>query len=220
MNYYQESMCLSLEEIMAVLSVAGKKVVSGFRQEEIDRCTPERLLEACCRMMGDKLLTVIDGKFRLCRELAAVLQPICTAKRVLAVTGGEDNSLCVTYYLSDGITAMERKAAGGFALTRVVPEGLPGDLEERLQLTLRDREQTAFQPGSDISWDAPHAVLASGSQCLLECLDADTAERMAWLRLSQEELRMAIGENVTCAAINRRTWQEMLDKTVKGEFQT
>lgn len=184
MSHYQEGCQLRLDEIAAVLSLAGKRSLVGFQTEEIRSLTPEKVWSACCRLVGDRMMTQIDGKYRLCPELVEVMQPVCMAEQILVLTPASDLIPQVIYYCSDRVVSMVCTTYGRYILTAMEPEALSADVTERMDISFEE------EPGAqeaDLEIDVQCAdsrdKLLTGALFVVEQLDGTTGERRAWLRL-------------------------------------
>lgn len=222
MSNYQESCQLRMDEIAAVLSLAGRKSVVGFQTEDMRDLTPDKVWNGCCRLLRDEMMTQIDGKFRLCRELVDVMQPICQAGTVLALTPASDLLPQMLYYAADRITAMERTSYGRYVLTPMGPEDLFRDLQERMQI-----EYTEEPPPDeaeleiDVLQNDSREKLLVSAEFVLEAVDGATGVRKNWLRLVRQGmdqwLQWTWEGALCCEALTAQLLQQRLQLLLRGE---
>ena len=185
MSGYHEGCQLTFDEIAAVAALAGKKTLVGFRPEEMQELTAERVWSACAGLMRDAMMTQIDGKFRLCKALVDVMQPVCEAKTILAMTPSRDQYTQQLYYGADRVAAVERSPFGRYILSALEKSELTEALEEHLELEY-PREVPSQEEGELIPMpetDAPREKLLEGARFLVEQLDPETGARTEWLRV-------------------------------------
>lgn len=220
MSEYQESCRLRLEEIAAVLSLAGRKNLVGFRAEQL--LTREAVWNACCALLGDGLLTQTEGKFRISRELAEVMQPLCAPAAVLALTPGTDLAPQVLYYVSDRATALEQAVYGGYTLTPLGANEILQDLCDRLELEFPDYSQEDAQPPqAAVAPEDGTQKLLAGADFVLEQLDPETGHRRNWLRVlsvgMDRWLQWTQGPGLECEALTEELLQKVVQRLRKGE---
>lgn len=187
MSAYHEGYQLTMDEIAAVVSLAGKQSMFGFQSEEIGQLTAEKLWDACCGMLRDNMLTQIGGKFRLNGELATVMRAICEANTVLSLMPGSDLHAQVLFYVADTVTAVERTPFGRYVLRAAAPEDLADIITEHMELTYPETAASVeWPPETALDWDAPQQTLLSGALFLVERLDAAQGKRTGWLRVTEQ----------------------------------
>ena len=133
MSVFQEGCQLNIDEIVAVMALAGKKALVGFRSEDVEQLSAQRIWEACAGLVRDAMMTQIDGKFRLCRDLMAVMQPMCQATAVVAVTPSRDQYPQQLLYRGETVTAMLPTPFGRYLLRPLAPEQVLSYLVEELE---------------------------------------------------------------------------------------
>ncbi|MBQ6839673.1 MAG: hypothetical protein IJO45_03165 [Oscillospiraceae bacterium] len=177
---------MTVEEIAAVASLAGKSRIVGFQPEEV--LTTEKLWSACCGLMGDGMLTQIDGKFRLNRELMAVMQPICQARSVVTLTPVSDLYAQLVLYNADTLTVMKKTPFGRIALTALAPKEGARMIADHMGLSEPEYlpEEEDLPPEITVNPGSSQQELLAGAQFLLERLDPETGVRTGWLRFVQQ----------------------------------
>ena len=183
---YNESLQMRMEEIAAVMSLSGKKTLVGFQEDK--QISQQKLWDACCGLMRDGMLTQIDGKFRLRRDVMAIMQPICQARSVLALTPASDLFSQLMIYAADTATVVKKTPFGYQSLTSATCKELPELLSNHLQLKDPEIETTQedVPPEVTVTEDSSHEELLSGAQFLLERLDPETGGCTCWLRMVQQ----------------------------------
>lgn len=222
MSHYQEGCQLRIDEIAAVMSLAGRQSIVGFQTEEIQNLTPEKVWSACCRLVRDQMMTQIDGKFRLCRELVDVMQPVCQADSILALTPASDLLPQVIYYVAERAVSMERTPYGRYILTPMGLEDIFQDLQERMEVDYPEEPQTAdAQLEIDVQREDPREKLLGSAQFVMERLDSATGVRRDWLRLIRQGmdqwLQWTQGDTVCCEALTAELLQQRLQSLLRGE---
>lgn len=222
MSNYQEGCRLKLDEIAAVLSLAGKRSVVGFQTAQIQALTPEAVWNGCCRLMQDGMMTQIDGKFRLCPELVEVMQPVCQADTILALTPASDLLPQVIYYGWHRVVCMEQTVYGSYILTPLGPEDICADLQERMELEYSEEAPGQDAPLQiDVQREDPREKLLQAAQFVLERLDSVTGARRDWLRLVRvgmdQWLQWTQGEAICCEALTPALLQQRLQVLLRGD---
>lgn len=222
MSQYQEGCQLRLDEIAAVLSLAGKRSLVGFQTEEIQSLTPEKIWSACCRLVRDRMMTQIDGKFRLCPELVNVMQPVCMAEQILVLTPASDLVPQAIYYCSDRVASMECTPYGRYILAAMEPEELTGDVTERMDLSFEEESgarEAALE--IDVQCTDSREKLLAGALFVVECLDGGTGERRGWLRLvvrgMDRWLQWTEKGTVCCEELTQALLEKHLQMLRRGE---
>ena len=224
MSQYREGCQLRIDEIAAVLALAGKQSLVGFQTEDLRSLTSEQVWNACCRLVRDQMMTQIDGKFRLCPELVEVMQPVCQAQTVLALTPASDLKLQVIYYCTDRVVSMERTAYGRYVLMAMGPEELAADVADRMELSFEEE-----QPGEesrleiDVQREDSREKLLSGSLFVLEVLDGMTGTRRGWLRVAEQGmdrwLQWTQRHTVCCEELTEALLATLLQALQRGDIQ-
>lgn len=184
MSEEREGFHLTIEEIAAVLAMGGKQKFVGFRGRNPGILTEERMLNACCAMLRDGIMTQIDGKFRLRRDLWEVMLPVYTADSLLLVTPADEGSRQLACYGSGPVTVVEPAVYGGYSLTAMEAGELAGQICRVLSLECFREEIPAPQlpeeagPGPD----ADREELLRGAVFVLEQISTDSNRRLRWLR--------------------------------------
>lgn len=186
MSIDREGWILSREEICAIASLVGMEQFVGFTGAQDRPLQEQDLLNACCALIRDRMMTQIDGKYRLSRGLAEVMQPVCTARTVLVLTPGIRPRGRRMYYIGQGVTAMEQTLRG-FALTRLERDELADALWEHMELESEPKlPQPLPEPPAPAGASASRDSLLRDSLCLLERLDAASGSPSGWLQLRRD----------------------------------
>lgn len=180
-----EAIYLQSDEIKAVLAMGGVKALFCFDEIMKAADTREAILDACCRLMADGLMTQIDGKYRLRKDVFDVLYPISQAAHALVLTSSDTARGQVILYIGKDISAIRQTPFGGFylqALTReetvtYITEQLAPDLSEAP--TRADREPSGLRP------DTPVETLMESSDFLMEKVCLQSRQRQSWVRCVQ-----------------------------------
>lgn len=219
MSIDRESWILSREEICAIASLVGMKQFVGFTGTGDRPLQEQDLLNACCALIRDRMMTQIDGKYRLSRGLAEVMQPVCTARTVLVLTPGMRPRGRRMYYIGRGVTVMEQTLRG-FALTRLEPEELADALWEHMELEADPKPpEGETEPPSPAVAYASRESLLRVSLFLLEQLDPSTGTERGWLRLRREAwLEWTVGELVQQAPLSRNALAGAVSAMLGGEI--
>lgn len=187
MKEYQEGYQLTMPEIAAIVSLSGRQALVGFPVEENEQLTAQKLTDALCGMMRDKMLTQMDGKYLLCSDLAAVMRPVCQAGSILSLLPAEDLYGQILFYLGDTITAMENTPFGRYALWSLEPRQLGQVLMDHMALTypevVPDGEP---QQAITVSPDSAQEQLLADARFLVERLNGTDGRREGWLRVTQQ----------------------------------
>lgn len=199
---------MTVEEIAAVASLAGKRRLVGFQAEEA--LTEEKLWSACCGLMRDGLLTQIDGKFRLSRELMAVLQPVCQAHSVVTLTPASELYAQLVFYAGDTVAVMKKTPFGRIALAALAPNEVAQTVADHMGLQEPEAlpGEEDLPPELTVTPGSSQQELLSGAELLLERLDPETGTRNGWLRLVQQGvlswLQWDEGEKLLCQPFTMR----------------
>lgn len=224
MNNSHESCQLSLTEIAAIMSLAGKKNMVGFKPKTAEKLTAEAMWNACCSLMKDGMMTQIDGKFRMCRELVEVMKPICQARAVLILTPGSDLYAQKLYYAAEQVVSMQSAVYGGYLLKAMDEADLPQEIAEHLELVFSEQQPSAedLPPEITVQLGDSRKNLAQGSLMLLEQLNAETGERSAWIRIVEQGvfkwLQWTERGKLCCEALTRERLEKLLNLLLRGEL--
>ncbi len=221
MSHYQEGCQLRFDEIAAVLSLAGRTSIVGFQTEEMAGLNQQVIWNACARLLRDQMMTQTEGKFRLCRELVDVMQPICQANLVLALTPKSDLLPQTIYYIADRVVSMERTAYGRYTLTPLGPEDLLCDIQDRMELEYPEEPALDGELEIDVQHTDTREKLLSSAVFLVEQLDGMTGARKNWLRLVRQGvdqwLQWTQGETLCCEALTKELLDKQLQALRRGE---
>lgn len=222
MSEYREGYHLTPEELGALLAMGGQRTLLGLGEDIPSEISAEKVCQICCDLVREELMTLVDGKYRLCRGLYQVLLPIRMARTVCVLTPGSEQYPQTVYYFGEGgVTAMEPVRYGGYVLTNVDRETLAQRLGEELSLRFYDErlpEPAAAvpAPSPDGSWTA----LRQGASFLLERLDSADGQRLGWLRGTEFELEPWVqwtrDGQVVCRAMTRERLDEAVAELLKG----
>lgn len=205
---------LTLDEIAAVVSLSGRQSMVGFRREDLDNLTPERLWDACCCLMRDTMMTYEDGKFRLSRELAAVMRPICQADSVLVLTPASDLHAQVIYYAAERVCAMNPTPFGRFVLRSMERHELAEALEAHLEISYPEQMPEDLPPVATVTADADTQELLEGALFLLERIDPGTGLRIGWVRVLEQGplswLQWTENKDIGCVPLTKQALSELL----------
>lgn len=213
---WNEGFQMTLDEIAAVVSLSGRQGMVGFRTEEMNNLTPERLWDACCRLMRDAMMTHVDGKFRLSRELMAVMRPVCLADSVLILTPASDLYAQVIYYVADQVCAMRPTPFGRFVLRLVERHELAEALETHLDLSYPEQtaESETQPPVITVATDADTRELLEGALFLLERVEPATGQRIGWIRVMEQGalswLQWTDNKDIGCVPLTKQALSELL----------
>lgn len=216
MNGYHEGCQLTMDEIAAVMSLAGRQAMVGFRTEDVENLTPEGLWSACCRLMRDAMMTQADGKFRLSRELAEVMRPVCQARGVLMLTPRSDLYAQVIYYAADTVCAMERTPFGRCVLRAMARGEVAEALAAHLELSYPEEmpEPEDQPPVITVTAASGRGELLEGALFLLERIDPVTGQRTGWVRVLEQGplswLQWTESEAIGCAPLTKQALSELL----------
>lgn len=222
MSNYHEGCQLTLSEIAAVMSLAGKSTMVGFQSGDVESLSAEKIWSACCALMNDGMMTQIDGKFRLCRELVEVLQPMCQARTVLVLTPGSDLYAQVICYGADTVTTMVHTSYGRYLLTALGQEELAEELGDLAELSYPEQKPTEEDaaPAAPLLED-PREVLLQGARFLLEQLDPETGRRTGWVRVLEQGLFSWIQwtdkGKLCCEPLTKEGFDKLLLALLRGE---
>lgn len=219
MSYERVGWKLTMEEIAAILALIGREQFVGLAESQAAQLQPQDLLNACCALVRDRMMTQVDGKYRLSRELAEVMEPVCLAKTVLMLMPGQGRRGRRMFYVGRGVTAMEQSLRG-FVLTRLEMEELPEELWESMEL-LPAEETPETAPVPTVG-DAAREQLIRDASFLLEKLDPNDGSRQGWLRVRRQELRdvwleWTEGGFVRQELLSLRALTEAIGNMVRGE---
>lgn len=213
---FNEGCQLTMDEIAAVVSLAGKSGMVGFRRSDVENLTPERLWDACCRLMRDAMMTQADGKFRLSRELAAVMRPVCQADSVLMLTPASDLYAQMIYYAADQVCAMKRTTFGRFVLRAMERHEMVEDLEAHLELSYPDEmpEPQDQPPDMTVTAASGRGELLEGALFLLERIEPGTGLRTGWVRVLEQGmlswLQWTENKDIGCVPLTKQALSELL----------
>lgn len=184
MSEYHEGCQLTVSEIAAVMSLAGKRTMVGFCTEEAASVTAEDVWNACCALMRDRMMTQIDGKFRLCRELIQVMQPMYQASVLIVMTPSDDRFPQEIFYGADTVTAVTKTSYGRYLLTPMDRMDVTAEITERLEISFpEEKVDKDSELHSIVEPEAPREALLQNARFVLEQLRADTGARTGWLRV-------------------------------------
>ena len=224
MSQYREGCQLRIDEIAAVLALAGKKTLVGFQTEDLRSLGSQQIWNACCRLVKDQMMTQIDGKFRLCPDLVDVMQPVCQAQRILALTPASDLLPQVIYYCTDRVVAMERTAFGRYVLTPMDPEEMIADLAERMELEFGEETGTeGAQLEIDVKPEDSRQTLLASALFVLEVLDGTSGTRRGWLRMVEQGmdrwLQWTQQNTLCCEELTEALLSNLLQALQRGDIQ-
>lgn len=180
MRKNREGFHLKMDEFLTILKLAGKQNYVGFRTGAEEQFTPEIMLNACCRLMQDKALTQVDGRYQLHKDLFDAMVPIKDASRVVSLIPQRLGSPQILYYVADRVTAMEQAVFGGFTLYEMGREDLVGDILEELPA---GPVQAELPKPSGISLTAEIPELMENAKLVLECIQGQIGTRIGWIRI-------------------------------------
>lgn len=227
MSNYKEGCTLTLEEIAAVLSLAGVQTLVGFHRERTGELTREKLVSACCSLMNDNMMTRINGKFRLCGSLAAVMKNLCRVTTLVAVNPPDDLHAQVIYYVSsEGVTALEMGTHGRYVLTALEPEEVPEDLAGRMDLSFPEGQEKDGEASEAPELTTPaedsRSALLEGAGFLAERLDAATGDTKAWLRSAEQDvaqwLQWSNADQTGCEPLTEENLTRLVLAIMRGEI--
>lgn len=219
MSYEREGWKLTIEEIAVILSMVGKEQFVGLAEAQTAQLQPQDLLNACCALLRDRMMTQVDGRYRLSRELAGVMEPVCLAKYVLMLVPGGGRRGIRMFYANRSVTSMEQSNRG-FIMTRLEAGELPDELWETMELLPAETMPESAPPAPDVA--ASKSQLLADASFLLENLDPNTGERCGWLRVRRQALRDVWLEwtekgVVRQIPLNRRSLTEAIGSMLRGE---
>lgn len=221
MSTYGESFQMTVEEIAAVASLAGKRRLVGFQAEEA--LTEEKLWSACCGLMRDGLLTQIDGKFRLSRELMAVMQPVCQACSVVVLTPASELYAQLVLCAGDTVTVMKKTPFGRIALTVLAPNEVAQTVADHMGLQEPEAlpGEEDLPPEMTVTPGSSQQELLSDAQFLIERLDPETGVRTGWLRFVQQGvlswLQWDEAEKLQCQPFTTQLLSQQLKRFLQEE---
>ncbi len=218
MSNEREGWILSVSEIAAILSLAGRTQFVGLTQSQPEQLRPQALLNGCCTLLRDRMLTQADGRYRLSAGLADVMEPVCTAQMVLVLFPGRGHRGRRLFHVGRSITMMEQSIRG-VILRHLEPQELSGILWENMEPCPAQIHSEAGPLPPDAS--ASRELLFRDASSLLEKQDPQTGKRLDWLRLRRQELQDAWLEwtdhgAVRQAPLNRKTFAGAVDQMLKG----
>lgn len=202
MSIEREGWKLSVEEIAAIQALSGQTQFVCLTQAR--QLQPQQLLNACCSLVKDRLMTQTNGKYRLSRELAQVMEPVCRARMILSLMPGKGRRGQRLYYVGQSVTMMEQSAQG-VVLTQLETVELADVLWECMELH-PVQEQHGPAPWCPEAF-ADREQLLRGAAYLVEKLDPFTGSRLGWLRI----LRQALNHEWVQWMPGRLVRQEPLD---------
>lgn len=221
MNCERESWILSLDEIAAILSLVGRERFVGLAEMQAQPLQTQDILNACCRLLQDRMMTQVDGKYRLSRALSEVVEPVCMAKTVLVLIPGRMRWERVLFYVGRGVTVLERSIRG-LALTRLDREALAEELWERVELHPED------EPPDEIPLPPAASTLREelmvDASFLMEAMDPDTGSRRGWIRVRRQALQDNWLEwtqdgRVCQTFLSRRALADALSSILRGDIE-
>lgn len=217
MSNYREGCSLTLEEIAAILSLAGKDSLVGVQSDWAETLTGQKLVSACCALMRDKMMACIDGKFRMCHELVAVMENLCHASAVLVVTPSSNMFSQVVYYVAERVTSMEMKGKNRYVLRSMECNELPVDLAERMDVIFQEKagnQQVEVIPVE--TWDEQQVLLYE-ARFVIEQLDPDTGARNAWARQNGDLIQWTAGGEIRSERLTESAWMRVVQFVSEGE---
>ena len=213
---FEEGCQLTIDEIAAVMALSGRPQMVGFRTADTENMTPERLWEACCRLMRDAMMTQVGGKFRLSRELAAVMKPLCQARSVLVLTPASDLYAQMIFYLAEQVCAMKSTPFGRFVLRPLERHEMAQMLEHHLELAYpREMPEPEDQPPTlTVTAESGSRELLEGARFLLERFDPVTGQRTGWGRVREQGprgwLQWTVNNIIECVPLTGQSLSELL----------
>ena len=217
MSMYHDGCQLTMTEIAAVMSLAGKHRLLGFSTEEANSLTAEKMWSACCKLMDDGMMTRIDGKFRLSRELMDVMYPICHARCVLVLTPKNDAVPQMICYCAETVTVMKQTPFGYVVLRTVDASDLGAVMYEHLDLADPELMPREIDPEGELQVFADSAtdVLLSDAMFVIEMLDTEV-NRGGWLRVVEvgvhRWLQWSKFEQVSCCILTEDRLSDVMKR--------
>ena len=215
MSYDREGCLLTADEIAAIRVLSGKQTMIGFQTDETEQFSEEKLWNACCRLMKDSMMTQIDGKFRMSRELVDVMRPVCQAGSALVVSPSSDLYPQMILWGADTVCAMKAGHYGKYILTPLDRSETADFLAEELDLSWWeiDGMKAELPPEIHVARDMPREQLLEDCSVLLERLDPDTGMRLGWCRIvggSGGWLQWTETDALACAPLTREAMADVL----------
>lgn len=219
MNEYQEQYTMTMEEILAVQSLAGKKMLLGFSYQ----ASEEALWSACCRLQAQGELQWEGDRMVPGERLRQVMRPVFAAHTLLVLTPGDDLKPQTLYYVADQVTQLEANAWGSYNLTTWQIDELADVLEQKLDLRYypipvedSDGEQLPSHLDS-VQQLRNHALF------VLEQFDAQSGERQQWLRGLDSAvnpwLEWCRGREVSRNTMTQECFTQVLADYLKGGME-
>lgn len=216
MNEYQQQYTMTMEEILAVQSLAGKNILLGLQCQ----ASREALWSACCRLQAQGELRWEGERLVPGESLRQVMQPVFAANRLLVLTPGDDLSPQVLYYVAQQVTQLEANAWGSYNLTVWEPEELGEVLTQQLHLDyypipVQDSTQEPLPSYLDSVQQLRNRALF-----VLEQFDPQSGERQQWLRGMDSAvspwLEWCRGKTVHRDTMTRECFDRVLTEFLKG----
>lgn len=223
MSDYREGCQLSAAEITAVLSLAGKKTVVGLPETEIIALTSEKLWNACCALMRDEMLSQTDGKFCPSKALMAVMQPMCQARCVLALTPASDMYAQTIFYVGDTVSTMTRASYGRYILRPIEAKEMAEQLMEQLELSFSEISGDGEEmPLVKVGVDEAQSELLKGAHFVVEQFHPDSGQRVGWLRLVEPGLtgwlQWTEKGGIQCEELSHESLDRLIRALLRGEL--
>ena len=216
MNGFHEGCQLTMTEVAAILSLAGKGTLFGFQTEDAQSLMADGFWNACCRLMRDSMMTQVNGKFRLSKELAEVMRPVCQAGSALVLTPGSDQHTQVIYYVADTVCAMENTGSGRCVLRAIECGEIASDLVDHVELIFPDHlpEPEEQPPMLTIVVEDSREKLLEGAVLLAERFDITAGIRTGWIRIVEQGLfswlQWADHGMISCEPLTKEAWSGLL----------
>lgn len=223
MSEFQEAYRLSMDEILTILYLGGKETLFGFRPENMEPLTQQRMWMACCRLLEDGAMTQEDGDYWLDPDVLEIMLPLRDAKNVLILTPANDGCSQVAYYIADRITAMEPVIFGGYSLRTLAYEHLNGSILSHLGLKFQTPElpEPEIVPQTGMHKLTQLDKLLGNAEFVLECMDAQKNFRKGWLRGFQQGLELWLewtkGAAMRLMPLTPEGLGKALEELIRGE---
>lgn len=208
---------LKWDEIMAVMVMAGKTEWIGLDSSET--FTEEAFWNACCSLMQDGLLTQQDGVFRLCKELADLLKPMCDATLMWGITPQDDRIAQALVYVADtAVVSVVPTGYGTYSLTAAPVGERNTILCDHMALSL---PELLTEEADELSWTscdpkASAASLLNGAQYVLEAFDIPNRCRRGWMRV----VEAGVYHRLQWSRGNQSIWEPLTEEAFGRAVQT
>ena len=219
MSEYADGFSLTAEELVALMALCGKESILGFQYQDFSK---EKLMDAYCRLMEDKAMTQIDGKYRFHKDLFRVIVPIVNAKRVAMVIPGNPDYSGVVYYMDHQVTMLQPTAFGRLSMFPLEKDQLAQSVVDHMDLNMVFESSQAEMP-EELLVDAAELqtemkTLVEDSWFVVQWMDAETKKQIGWIRITEEDFIYHV--EWTGETVHRRDvlTKNLLQELMKGEW--